>query len=365
MKISRKKLLITAAMLLLALVFLPFFSLAVPGRARDYVYRTYLYQVIAEDVAGGSRDCQQAAERIFDFVYNNLWVVRNEKAVDATPLNGMVRGIAWCDQQSNVFAQLLGFRNIEAGMIMLRGKKSVSGHTVAYVRLEGHRRIVDPLFGVILKDKDGNIARFEDIQNKNSLFSSRLKGQMDTLWMADYCGTLFAGDHPPTVWSPPAMKVKGLRKALRQMVVLYYRLFGKACFNLYQDTYMALARNLSQEKFNLSRPDEKLYYRARNCQLCGRYRKAVGLYNLLLKKYPESSWADRACVFRQAALMKQGFWDQAARGLESYLERKGTASWAEVARYYLDWCRYCLDKAPLPAGASDVDGDAFYFRRGQ
>jgi len=350
--------------LLLALVVFcgPFLSLVAPARLRDYVYRTYMYQVIAEQASADADNDQLSAERILDFLYTNVFPLRGEKIIDATPLNDLVRGIGWCDQVSNSFAQLASFVGIKAGMVMLKGRWPRSSHTVVQCLLGDRWCILDPQNGVILKDSLGLIAQFADIQQQNQAFSSRKKGDFSSEWFRTYYNFLFEKKYPPTIWSSPGAKVAGIRKLLREMVVLCHRVFGTGYFHLFQDAYLAGVSDLAQERFDLTEPDARLYYRGRNYQLCGRFDKAHRAYQRLIRRFPESLYAERALLFGFSTLMKQHRWREAQQGLEEFIRDKKDSLWITVAQTYLDWCRYRLGDSGLPPEASDVAEEAFYFR---
>lgn len=355
-----KKLL--AGLLAALVLFWPFLSLLTPARLRDYVYRTYCYQVIADQAAGDAAQPRLIAERMLDFIYSNNFVAYSVVPVDATPLNDLLIGMARCDQRSNILAQLLSFKGIDAALIWLRGKTSYSAHTVTRVYLDQGWRIMDPLYGVIFQDDQGNIAEFEDIQNKDPEFSSRIKGDFSTHWFLDKYSAFFEKRNPPSFWTPPGKKVEGTRKYIRQLVTFYYRLFGKTYFNLYQDAYLAAARVPVHETFDLRKPAEALYFSGRCYQLCARFEKAFDSYMKLVREYPDYAHADKVEFFAFSVLMKQGEWERAQSGLEEFINRPIHSYWTAPAQIYLDWCNYHLGRDSLPEAAADVGKTAFYFR---
>jgi len=348
--------------LAIILFFWPFLSLFGPARLRDYIYRTYTYAVIADQAIGDAADTQLAAERVLDFIHCSVFVPFSAPPVDATPLNDLASGIARCDQQGNIFAQLLSFKGIEASFIDLRGNSRYRTHSVARVLINGRWGIVDIMHGVILKDSSGAIAEFKDIQNKNPAFRSSRKGDFNSEWFVGFYNNLFAPDYPPNYWAPPIIKVSGTRKVLRNLVVFYHDLLGKVYFSLFQDAYLLAVRNLAHEAFDLTRPDERLYYRARNYQLCARFARAREAYQELARKFPESQYAERAAVFNMSVLMKEGEWKAARDGLKDFLKSNKAHNRISVAENFLEWCNYHLEGGALPEEASDVVPEAFYFR---
>ena len=354
---TAKKFLITAAVVLLVFVFLPFFSLVAPGRLRDYMYRTYFFLVVSEQVAAGAADPVLVTERTLDFIYSNTFNVFRELTVDGTPLADLSRGSTRCDQAANALAQLLSFQQVDAALMFLQDH-----HTVSRVRLKGAWYITDPHWGVIFRDRAGNFATLKEIHEQNERFSSRRVNGMSRVQIEQYLG-YFGSEKPKKVWNPPMGKLKGVRKFFRETIVFYHKRFGIGYFYLFQDGYLAVARRLEQEKIDLRDADARLYFRARNYQLTGRNGKAHRLYNRLVEEYPESFYRDKSRIFAQAAAMKLGAWGQARQALEDFLEENGDSPWADPARFYLSWCLHRLGRQDLPAEASDVSGGAYYFRR--
>jgi len=352
-----KRVTAVAALALFMFVFLPFFSLLAPGRLRDYVYRTYFYRVVSEKVAAGAEDPVLVTERMLDFVYSNTFTVFREYPIDGTPLTDLARGIARCDQAGNTLAQLLSFQQVDASLTYLQGH-----HALARVRLNGYWAAVDPYWGVIFKDRAGNFATLREIHLRDPDFDSRrIKGM--SRWRFNVYLDYYASDTPKAKWKPPLVKLKGMREFLRKTIIFYHETFGMRYFYLFQDCYLALTRTLKQEKLDLGDPDARLYFRARNYQLTGREEKARRLYNRLEQEYPQSLYGEKSRIFSQAAAMKLGAWNQARQGLQDFLESNGDSQWTEAARFYLDWCLYRLGRADLPAEASDVSENAYYFRR--
>jgi len=356
----RKKVL--AGVLAALILFWPFFTLLTPARLRDYVYRTYCYQVIADQAAGDAAHSRLIAERMLDYIYVNNYVAFSVAPIDATPLNDLLIGMARCDQRCNILAQLLSFKGIDASLIWLRGKTRHLSHTVIRVYLEGGWRIMDPQYGVIFRDSQGNIAKFEDIQNREPGFNSRMKGDFGTKWFGNIYHAYFEDRYPPRFWTSPGKKVKGTRKFIRQSIALYYRVFGRSYFNLYQDAYLNVARSPVHETLDLRKPAEALYFKARCYQLCARFEKASEHYTRLVREYPDFKETDKAQVFALAALMKQGEWERARKGLKQFIARPKFSYWVGTARILLDWCNYRLARGPLPETAADVTEAAFYFR---
>ncbi|MCE5271887.1 tetratricopeptide repeat protein [bacterium] len=347
--------------LALGLYCLPFASLLGPAGPRDYVYRTFMYSRIAGQAVGDEQSPRLKTERVLSFIRCNEFYT-DMPALDATPLNDMLLGHAACDQQSNALALLLFFEGIEGSMLLLRGNDSISHHTVAQVKLNGRLSVFDPLYGILYRDTAGNIADFESIQAGDPRYLTHIRITYDGQNAIVRYTNLFDKKFPPFAWSPPKSKMTGARRTFAAVVGFSRRLFGAFQFNPYQDLFLNRVHHLAQEKFDLDKPDEALYFKARNYQLAGRYAKAVALYKKLLQDYPDSPWAERSSLFLAAGLMRQGRWEQALTQLESpALDNMRSAAWKRVREYYLGWCRFRLSSGPPPPSEADITPEAYYF----
>jgi len=356
----RTILIVPLPLIILTAFFFPFLTTFTSPEFRDRIYRSYTFKVIAEHVGGTESDPQILMEEYLDFIYNNLYTVRGEPVVYGGALNDLLRGIGWCDQQANAFTILCYYRGIKASLVMLKGDKNISRHTVARVLLNGKWKIVDPLNGVIFKDSSGRIASFTDIQKGKPGFRSRKHGDFKSSFFKKSYKSNFMERFPPVIWSWPGEFEDPKRAAIRRLIDIYHALFGEIYFSLYQDFYLNRVRELSVEKFDLKKPDVKTYFKARNYQLCGRFAKAVQLYSKISENYPESPYEERARLFKSACLLKMGKLNAAYADLDSFLSNKKKSSWAHVARQYLDWCKYRMGKTKSPASASDVSPDSYY-----
>lgn len=358
---TSKILVVLLLLVILIVLVLPFLTIYSTPKFRDHIFRFYTLKAIAEYIAETESAPQIVMEKYFDFIYNNLYAVRGEQVIYSSSLNDLVRGIAWCDQQTNVFTILCYYKGIKASLVMLKGDQNISRHTVARVLLKGKWRIADPLHGVIFKDTSGRIASFVDIQKENPGFRSRKYGDFNSDWFSSSYKSNFMDKFPPVVWSYPGEFKEPKRALTRRLIDIYYRLFGKIYFHLYQDFFLNRVSDLHVEKFDLKKPDIKMYFRARNYQLCGRFKKAVRLYSNISENYPESIYYERSRLFKSACLLKMGRWNSAYNELDSFLMKNKKSAWSGVAQEYLDWCNYRMGKTELPDIASDVLPSAFYF----
>ena len=348
-------------LVILTALFLPFLTTFTAPEFRDHIYRSCMFKVIAEYVGETESDPQILMEKYFDFIYNNLYTIRGEPVVNSGALNDLLRGIGWCDQQTNAFTILCYYKGIKASLVMLKGDKDISRHTVARVLLNGKWKIVDPLNGVIFKNSGGLITSFTDIQQGKPGFRSRKYGDFNSDWFNSSYKSNFMDQFPPVVWSWPGEFKDQKRARIRKLIDIYYALFGEFYFFLYQDFYLSRVSELSVEKFDLKKPDIKTYFKARNYQLCGRFNKAVKVYSKVSENYPGSPYEERSKLFKSACLLKMGELDTAYAELDSFLSNNKKSTWAGVARDYFVWCQYRMGKTKLPTTVSDVSPDSYYF----
>jgi hypothetical protein len=179
------------------------------GTSEHALLFTYLMDlsIIAEGLEGPSAEATM--------VNTVAWVSRrysDSPRYDATqhakPTSWVYGRHASCDQQVALTQRLLFENGIASESWALFGEHDVSRHTVLVVAAGDRRIVLDPYFGWIFHGSSGELASFEEIQQKQ--FTIRRIAAPDPEVAqpsrAEYA-RLFAPDHPPAVLGEPLSQV--------------------------------------------------------------------------------------------------------------------------------------------------------------
>lgn len=214
----------------LLFVALPAGLLFAPQKLRDYAYRELAYRVIVDDVTQGVTSDLQIASSLFAFIADHEFAPGNAPVVDTTVFNDLVRGIGYCDQQAWGLSTLLAKKRIPATLLMLRGRREVSAHTVAIAYLDGKWRILDPFYKQTFTTPSGELATFEELQRDPDLIrtaSPKLAALARTKKpFVDEYVSLYEPGFPPTKWSPLTEAKDPVRRSISALVDGYVTVLG-------------------------------------------------------------------------------------------------------------------------------------------
>lgn len=305
------------------------------SKVRGFLYKEIGYQFIADQVVGDEKDEEKITLLLFSYIHTNLNVVR-AKVIDQDSWNDLVRGIAWCDQQSWAFATILSKKNIHARIVMLKDKDGISPHTVAEVFLRGKWRVFDPLNGLVFrKPDDGSLATLEDISNDPSIISQHPKVKLlqeeARKNFLDRYARIFPIPQAPERWSSLLDKKNQSlpRKAINRVIKLAVDILGRPFVNAYQDLYL-----LAKAK-SFTEPAERLYCRARNHHLYYRTNLAEKTYKQIIQNHPQSRRVEDGQFF--LGVLKVDFRDyqNGVNELEEFFEKFPNSKWRNIAHYSL------------------------------
>lgn len=304
------------------LLSLPCLLILAPEKVRDYVYRENTYAYIAHKETEGLSDPVDILLELFDYVSFNLTVSGYYWVVDENPLNDLVRGIAWCDQQAFVLMTLLDKKGISSR------ERDVRDHTIAEVLIDGEWNLVDPMFGVIFyRREDKRLATLQDLVASDgaAVISGKIEASRvyDPQWLGDYVklytpteGRWENGIGPPLKeWRPKGR----IRSSIDLIIDTARRIYGERYIFWYQDRYLQTRDDLAdpgQKWFRhyQEKPNDqayRTYYKARNYHLYGRYTLALRYYDTVITAFPESSWAAESRYYKGVAYLEDGRYQQA------------------------------------------------------
>ncbi len=329
---------ISVVLFLIFLIVAPFTLLLGPTQLRDYIHRELVYKAIADKVTQGTKSDKEKALKLSYYVHTHLFTPAGAKVVDMHPMNDLLRGIGWCDQQANTFITLARKVNIKGRLIFLRGYDMISHHSVCDLYLEEEYRIFDPYLGVTFLNEEGKIATFADIQNedrtvKSKQFEALCLFQKDDQLLADFF-RLFEPTHAPTIFRDNfSSDLK--RRLLSGLADFYYDVFGNLFLITFQECYFKLADigpflkarfehlafrfkqaiksydkiiDAADDKF---RKSESMFFKGQAFWDGKRYNESITAFNKLLEEFPQTRWKNEIMFYLGDSYENIGKYDMA------------------------------------------------------
>ncbi|NQT06182.1 MAG: hypothetical protein HQ575_01430 [Candidatus Omnitrophica bacterium] len=299
---------------------LPFGTLLGPKVLRDYINRELAHKVIAEKVTQGAKSDEEKAIRLFDYLCTHIFKVSNVYAVNEFPLNDILRGSAYCDQQANTLLWLARKAGIKGRLIFLRGYDEASHHSVCDLYIDGKYRIFDPYYAIIFYDNDGAIATFEDIQKRDKAIRSDAFEAMQ----------LYSGYNPANyyrLYEPtyrPTINTKDIKRILAsEFISLYYDLFGDVFVILFQESYFRLW-------------DIRPFFRGRLKHMAFRLDEAIADYTIAISDAKSSDLIrSEAAFYRAQAIWDKGDYNRAILEFNKFSKEHPRSRWDVAAQFYL------------------------------
>ncbi|MDD4953664.1 MAG: tetratricopeptide repeat protein [Candidatus Omnitrophica bacterium] len=316
---------------------LPFFFF-VNKRLAYYSYKEVVYATIINNIAGRERNPEKISFLLLDYFYYNLFTPFGATVVDKDTYNDLIRGIAWCDQRSWGLETFLGKKGINSRMLMTRNPEGASKHTVLEVFIGGKWRFFDPFYGLAIRNDNGDLASYEDICRYPHLFylSSPMfmfkEVEPDKyLKVKDYFikNVFYSQPTEPIIWSNPIPNRDTKHKIITKVLDFYIYLFGNKFSYLYQGVYMKYF--LPEDKA------DRMFLKARNYDLFGRYQPAISLYKDFIVDFPGHPASEDAFFFLGVAYNKTKDLRLSIDILQTLLDRYPKVKWKRIALYYLGY----------------------------
>ncbi|MBI4495281.1 MAG: hypothetical protein HY690_21100 [Chloroflexi bacterium] len=296
------------------------------GGVHHKLYHALLYSVVADRVTRDAASAEDAVQRLQQFVYLNVRTPTAAPALDDSPAETLLRGFAYCDSAQMAFVRLLEVLDVPARVTMLQKDDGTSPHTVAEVYLDGAWRVFDAYYGLAPRGPDGAHATLADLVARPAglgpdFADPSLFRNAATLWPRT------AGSSDP-----------GLLIGLWNDAV---RLIPDWLVDRLQDLYLLFPPpTIPPAPFEAvdadGAEDSGLYFKARNYHVFLRAREAAAAYRELLRRYPDSRYADDTLYhLGQLALTQMRWPTSAARALTALLRTHPDSGWVEDAHYFL------------------------------
>ena len=295
-------------------------ALAGPAGAR--LYRAALYPAVAQRVAAGANSSEEAALRVFDYVYEHVRYVENMDTPDDTAADILLRGFGYCDQSVIVLVQLLQTLDIPARMTYLRESGGNSPHSVAEVFLDGDWRMFDVANGWTPRRADGEFATIADLVDTPDLLApTRSKAE----WF----------EHAYTVTVLPPSPLRALAEGTLNRVVA---LAPQGLMDLAQDLYLVRppepTETATPDAAETGSPGSDLYRRARHYTVLMRYDEAAAVLAQMETQYAEVPLADDAAYLEGFVALGREDEEVAVAELTEVLEMEPRSLWLDDALYF-------------------------------
>ncbi|OGR89158.1 MAG: hypothetical protein A2992_09845 [Elusimicrobia bacterium RIFCSPLOWO2_01_FULL_59_12] len=290
----------------LLLLTAPFMLLLRPASAAAIHKELVYLSLIDRYIRPGDAPLQQVYD-LFTFTRMHEFMYKGYPVIDKDPLNDLVRGIGWCDQQANLIVTLAQRLGIKGHILALHRKGvSVSQHSVAEVEIGGRWFMFDPSLARIYRNRStGSVMSAREIQD--AVTAGRFSDLINIVEPGEQAGLdLYAGPFRP--FGVNYNQIGVLRALVRSLARLDHRLFGRLFTRVYQDAYFAL--------YDRGRAPDDLYRRAKLYYLTGRYEKADATFAEVLAA-PKPFW-DRgsALLWRGVNLYRMHRYPESLRTLE-------------------------------------------------
>jgi hypothetical protein len=136
----------------------------------DFFDRHYNYKWTFERIIGDSKTEKEKALKIFKWTYENIKKTpEGYPVIDDHVWHIIVRGYGEVDQSADVFTTICNYADVDAFFYIVYDENRTSATTLSLVKLDGRWCVFDPYNGVYFKNKEGILAKIEDIINENWL----------------------------------------------------------------------------------------------------------------------------------------------------------------------------------------------------
>lgn len=324
--------------------------LALTARGRNQLshqYQRMAFQWIADRQTLGVRDPQARAIRLHAYVHERLYRPSSEKPIgDVEPIEILASQRGWCDQQAAVFIQLARTLPLEGRLVFLQDGHGQSPHSMAELFLDGHWRVVDPFLGMVILNREAQLARREDLAQDPRLLT-------DLPDMRVFSASGFATDFARMAeWyrNPPAIfnTWSGKRQAWMDRCPIALRRFLVCAV---QDLYLALCPSVMAK----SGPERQLR-RAKHYALVGRSRSAERIFQRLILQADEARVQESARFFLGRLSQSQDRLPDARAAFEALLREHPQAGWAPMARAALGAVYDAMHEPALAIAAYEESG---------
>jgi len=315
----------TVCIILLLVLFFPHLAIQFSEDLANHLHEELLYTVIVDTNINRNNTQQKQIESIFNFTRNHLFVFSGYDVIDKSPLNDLIRGIAWCDQQSYAFIKLLEEIGVQGRLIFLWSKNVVpaSEHSVSEIFLNNKWIMYDPLCAQIYKNKNTN--QLLSVSEIHHLVTSKKQNLIVNTINSKNISDLDVYSGKPKIFA--YNHIAQNKEFFISITELYYSIFGKFFNATFQDSYFL--------RYHRSSSLNNLYRKAKMCYFMGRYQKAKKVFSKILETKELSKQYIDSLLWGSVTLLKLKKYTESISMLEKL--ENNTTKWkisSEIIAFY-------------------------------
>jgi len=130
----------------------------------DFYNRHLHYKALVQEIVAGAEREEDKVLALFRWVHRTIHAGTPPglRVIDDHPWNIIVRGYGEPDQISDVFVTLCSYVGVPAYFYMVQAESTGATFSFSVVSINGKWRLLDPYFGVIFRNRDGELATLEE-----------------------------------------------------------------------------------------------------------------------------------------------------------------------------------------------------------
>lgn len=133
-------------------------------KVADFYTRHLQYKTLVDEIVSGVEGDEERVLVLFRWVHQHIHPGTPEDlhVIDDHPWNIIVRGYGESDQLSDVFVTLCSYVGVPAYFHVVRAPSTGAGLAFSMVSLDGKWRLFDPYFGIVFRNRAGELATPEE-----------------------------------------------------------------------------------------------------------------------------------------------------------------------------------------------------------
>ncbi|MEW6008041.1 MAG: transglutaminase-like domain-containing protein [Candidatus Omnitrophota bacterium] len=308
--------------IILIIVALVLCSLALYGlflrKITEKRYDKIMCYFITRNLVRNTSDFSTKIDVLMNFVHEDIHPFdKNHKTLDSSAIGDLIYGENRCDGQSTVFMRLARSIGITSRLLYLRDDSGVSPHTVAEVATpDKNWVIVDPLFNLEFRTKDGRLAGQSDIRNDLNILTGnkriKLVSQFSERWSDPNFLKMYY--NTPTY----KMTIEGIDVDFLKVIPVAVL---RPIINIIQNRYF---RQIQQE---IKDPFEFKFVKARGFHLLGYFKKSLKLYDEIINKSNNFGLVQKTEFYKAILLKDTGQHSKALNYIDAILEKGKNANY--------------------------------------
>ncbi len=140
----------------------------------DFYDRHLQYKTLVKEIVTGAEQEEEKILALFWWVHKNInaGTPPGLRVMDDHPWNIIVRGYGEPDQLSDVLVTLCSYLGVPAYFFMVRGESAGGTFAFTAVSVNGKWRLLDPFFGVVFRNHQGELATLEEARRDPAVLAA-------------------------------------------------------------------------------------------------------------------------------------------------------------------------------------------------